>query len=57
MSAPEFTSVFAEEPRRYLAFKPSMGCFGISRIWYLRSFDAYCTKHGVTLFDRQAVEG
>ncbi|MBG6192467.1 integrase [Arthrobacter sp. CAN_A212] len=53
----EFTSVFAQELRRYLAFKQSMGCYGASRIWYLRSFDTYCTEHSVTAFDRQAIEG
>ncbi len=57
MSAPVFTSVFAEELRRYLAFKQAMGCYGSSRIWYLRSFDTYCTEHGVTSFDQHAVEG
>jgi len=56
MSTPEFTSVFAEELRRYLAFKQGMGCYGSSRIWYLRSFDAYCTEHAVTSFDQHAVE-
>lgn len=57
MSTHEFTSVFARELTRYLAFKQSMGCYGTSRIWYLRSFDAYCTEHGLTSFDQQAVEG
>ncbi|MCQ9164196.1 tyrosine-type recombinase/integrase [Arthrobacter sp. STN4] len=57
MSAQVFTSVFAEELRRYLAFKQDMGCYGSSRIWYLRSFDAYCTEHGVTCFDQPTVEG
>lgn len=57
MSTHEFTSVFAQELRLYLAFKQSMGCYGNSRIWYLRSFDAYCTEHGVVSFDRQAIEG
>jgi integrase len=52
-----FTSVFARELTRYLAFKQGMGCYGASRIWYLRSFDAYCTEHGVTSLDQQAVEG
>lgn len=56
MSAREFTSVFAEELRRYLAFKQGMGCYGSSRIEYLHSFDSYCTEHEVTDFDRQAVE-
>lgn len=57
MSTYEFTSVFAGELTRYLAFKQDMGCYGASRVWYLRSFDTYCTEHGVTSCDRQAVEG
>lgn len=57
MSTYEFSSVFAGELTRYLAFKQSMGCYGASRTWYLRSFDAYCTEHGVTSCDQQAVEG
>lgn len=57
MSTYEFTSVFARELTRYLAFKQSMGCYGDSRIWYLRSFDTYCTEHEVASFDQQAIEG
>lgn len=53
----EFTSVFASALTQYLAFKRNMGCYGDSRIWYLRSFDAYCTEHAVTSFDQDAVEG
>ena len=34
-----------------------MGCYGNSRIWYLRQFDAYCTAHERTVFDRDTVEG
>ena len=49
----EFTSVFARELRLFLAFKESMGCNGASRIYYLRSFDAYCTEHNVRSFDQQ----
>lgn len=37
MSEHTFISVFAKELERYLAFKESMGCYGQSRIWYLRS--------------------
>ena len=57
MSTYGFTSVFAGELTRYLAFKQSMGCYGDSRIWYLRSFDTYCTEHEVASFDQQAIEG
>ena len=57
MSTYEFTSVFARELTRYLAFKQGMGCYGASRIWYLRSFDTYCTEHEVASFDQQAIEG
>jgi hypothetical protein len=52
-----FTSAFALELDRYLAFKQSMGCYGASRTWYLRQFDAYCTHHGRSVFDRDTVEG
>ena len=34
-----------------------MGFYGTSRIWYLKQFDAYCTAHGRTVFDRDTVEG
>ena len=57
MNAPGFTSAFASELDAYLAFKEKMGCYGNSRIWYLRQFDAYCTAHGQTVFDRETVEG
>lgn len=57
MSGHAFTSVFAKELERYLAFKETMGCYGQSRSWYLRSFDAYCTEHAVRDFNQQAIEG
>ena len=57
MTAAGFTSAFASELGAYLAFKEKMGCYGNSRIWYLRQFDAYCTAHGRTVFDRDTVEG
>ena len=57
MTAAGFTSVFACELGAYLAFKEKMGCYGNSRIWYLRQFDGYCTAHGRTVFDRETVEG
>lgn len=57
MSGHEFTSVFAPELTRYLAFKQSMGSNGKSRIWYLRNFDTYCTEHEARAFDRQTIEG
>jgi integrase len=52
-----FTSTFAGPLEEYLAFKQSMGSYGASRIWYLRRFDAYCTQHDRTVFDRNTVEG
>ena len=52
-----FTSAFALQLEFYLAFKEQMGCYGASRIWYLKRFDAYCTAHGRTVFDRDTVEG
>lgn len=57
MSAHGFTSALAAELEAYLAFKEKMGCYGASRIWYLRRFDAYCTTHGRRVFDRETVEG
>ncbi|MGH3519260.1 MAG: hypothetical protein ACRDQ7_17955 [Haloechinothrix sp.] len=45
MNAHGFTSAFAPELVDYLAFKEKMGCYGASRIWYLKQFDAYCTAH------------
>ncbi|NCD20350.1 MAG: integrase [Actinobacteria bacterium] len=52
-----FISVFAPELEAYLTFKTAMGCYGTSRIWYLRQFDAYCARHGATTFDRDTIEG
>lgn len=57
MSTHGFTSTFAPDLDRYLAFKQSTGCYGTSRIWYLRRFDTYCFKHALTVFDRDTVEG
>jgi integrase len=57
MSAHGFTSAFAPQLDAYLAFKQKMGCYGNSRIWYLRKFDAYCLEHGLVVFDRDTVEG
>src|SRR6185312_12418703 len=51
-----FTSAFAAELEAYLAFKASMGFYGTSRIWYLKRFDAYCSEHNSTVFDRDTVE-
>ena len=44
MSSHGFTSAFAPELEAYLAFKANMGFYGTSRIWYLKRFDAYCTR-------------
>ncbi|MGH3603226.1 MAG: hypothetical protein ACRDQI_04285, partial [Pseudonocardiaceae bacterium] len=57
MNAHGFTSALAPELDSYLAFKEKMGCYGTSRIWYLRQFDAYCTTHERAAFDRDTVEG
>ena len=57
MKAPGFTSAFASELDAYLAFKQKMGCYGNSRIWYLRQFDAYCSAHERTVFDQDTIEG
>jgi integrase len=52
-----FTSVFAPQLNQFLAFKEHMGFSGASRIWYLKQFDAYCTRNDRTTFDRDTVEG
>lgn len=52
-----FTSVFAPDLEAYLAFKQAMGCYGASRVWYLRQFDSYCARHKASVFDRDTVEG
>ena len=57
MSSHGFTSAFAAELEAYLAFKANMGFYGTSRIWYLRRFDAHCSQHNRTVFDRDTVEG
>ena len=57
MSTYGFTSAFAAQLEEYLAFKQSMGCYGTSRYWYLRRFDAYCAQHDRRVFDRDTVEG
>jgi hypothetical protein len=33
-----------------------MGFHATSRIWYLRKFDAYCSEHHGTVFDRDTVK-
>jgi integrase len=57
MNAHGFTSALAPQLDAYLTFKQKMGCYGTSRIWYLRQFDAYCTAHERAVFDRDTVEG
>lgn len=52
-----FTSVFAADLERFLAFKKSMGFHGNGREWYLRNFDRYCTENGLEEFDGSTVEG
>ena len=46
MSGHGFSSVFADDLETYLEFKVSMGCYGASRIWYLKQFDEYCAGTG-----------
>jgi integrase len=57
MNATGFTSALAPQLEAYLAFKEKLGFYGASRVWYLKQFDAYCTAHGRTVFDRDTVEG
>ncbi len=56
MSSHGFTSAFAPDLEAYLVFKANMGFYGTSRIWYLQRFDAYCSEHNRTVFDRDTVE-
>ncbi len=56
MSSHGFTSAFAPDLDAYLVFKANMGFYGTSRIWYLKRFDAYCSAHNRTVFDRDTVE-
>ena len=57
MSGHGFVSVFGADLDAYVQFKTAMGCYGASRIWYLRQFDAYCVEHHRTVFDADTVEG
>jgi len=57
MSAHGFTSAFALDLDEYLEFKAKMGCYGSSRVWYLKKFDSYCAAHDLLAFDRETVEG
>ena len=57
MSGHGFISMFADDLEAYLAFKSSMGCYGASRIWYLKQFDRYCADHSLVDLDRATVEG
>ena len=57
MSGHGFSSVFADDLERYLVFKTSMGCYGASRIWYLKQFDRYCADHSSENLDRATIEG
>lgn len=57
MNGSTFTSVFAPDLERFLAFKDSLGFNGKSRAWHLKSFDRYCTEHGLEHLDRSTVEG
>jgi integrase len=57
MNAYGLASAFAPQIAEYLAFKEKTGCYGSSRIWYLKRFDAYCAEHDRRVFDRDTVEG
>lgn len=57
MSGHGFISMFADDLEGYLAFKTSMGCYGASRIWYLKQFDRYCAAHSLENLDRATIEG
>lgn len=53
----QFASALGPQLARYLEFKTAMGAYGSSRIWYLKQFDTYCLEHGVTVLDKNSVEG
>lgn len=57
MNVHHFSSAFARQLSEYLAFKEKMGCYGRSRILYLKRFDAYCAARSFTTLNRAAVEG
>ena len=57
MNGHGFTSIFAPDLDRYLAFKESIGVHGSARVCYLRSFDRYCSERDLQEFDRCTVEG
>ncbi len=57
MKTPTFTSVFAYDLERFIEFKRNMGCYGASRIHYLRSFDEYCTNHQARVLNQETVIG
>lgn len=57
MKTPTFTSVFAHNLARFIEFKQSMECYEASRIYYLRSFDEYCTAHQARVLDQDTVIG
>lgn len=57
MNTHGFASAFATDLSDYLAFKGAMGFYGASRIWYLKKFDAYCTRNDLSVFDQATVEG
>ena len=57
MNKTAFTSAFAPDLDRYLAFKGSMGFHSDYRVWYLKNFDRYCGQHSLQDLDRSTVEG
>lgn len=56
MTGHGFSSALAEQLDAYVDFKTAMGCYGSSRIWYLRKFDDYCAVHDRAVFDEETVE-
>jgi integrase len=57
MSGHGFSSAFASRLDAYLTFKAAMGIGGSTRVWYLKSFDAWCAERGRDVLDRDTVEG
>ena len=53
----DYESAFADNIRKFIEFKASMGVASNSRSWHLYDFDLWCVANGATEFDKDTVEG
>ena len=53
----DYESAFADDIRKFIEFKASMGVASNSRSWHLYDFDLWCVANGATEFDKDTVEG